>query len=97
MAKGYWIGHVDISDPGAYAAYVAGNNEILPKYGGRFIVRGGEMQIVEGAMRGRHVVIEFPSYAQALAAYNSPEYRENMKIRLPAGEADLTIVEGYDG
>ena len=97
MAKGYWIGHVDVTDPEAYAAYVRGNNEILPKFGGRFLVRAGANEIVEGALRPRHVVIEFPSYAQALAAYASPEYRENMKIRLPAGHADLAIVEGYDG
>lgn len=96
MPKGYWIGHVDVKDAEAYRRYVANNNEILPKFGGRFLVRGGEAEQPEGAMRARHVVIEFPSYEAARACYASPEYQENMQIRLPAGAADLAIVEGYD-
>ena len=97
MPKGYWVAHVDVTDPEAYAAYVRNNNEILPKFGGRFIVRAGTNEIKEGALRARHVVIEFPSYQAALDAYASAEYQENMKIRLPAGAGDLAIVEGYDG
>ena len=97
MPKGYWVAHVDVTDPEAYGAYVRGNNEILPKFGGRFLVRAGENRVMEGTLRSRHVVIEFPSYQAELDAYNSPEYQENMKLRLPAGTGDLAIVEGYDG
>jgi uncharacterized protein (DUF1330 family) len=52
---------------------------------------------VEGNARSRNVVIEFPDYASALACYNSPEYQQNMKLRLPHATADIVVVEGYDG
>jgi uncharacterized protein (DUF1330 family) len=52
---------------------------------------------MEGNSRSRHVVIEFPDYATALACYRSPEYQENIKRRLPHATADLLIIEGYDG
>ena len=51
----------------------------------------------EGKARARNVVIEFPDYASALACYRSPEYQANIKVRLPHSEADILIIEGYDG
>ena len=97
MAKGYWVGHVTVTDPEAYKAYVAANAKAFSKYGARFLVRGGQYASVEGMARQRHVVIEFPSYEAALACYHSPEYREALRLREPASEADLIVVEGYDG
>ena len=52
---------------------------------------------IEGQSRSRNVVIEFPDYETALACYHSPEYQENIKRRQPHSEADLIIIEGYDG
>jgi uncharacterized protein (DUF1330 family) len=49
------------------------------------------------ATRARNVVIEFPDYASALACYRSPEYQENIKVRLPHSTIDLIVIEGYDG
>ena len=95
--KGYWIGHVTVTDPEAYKAYVAANARAFAKYGGRFLVRGGQYATLEGMTRQRHVVIEFPSYEAALACYRSPEYQEALRLRQAAGEADLMVVEGYDG
>jgi uncharacterized protein (DUF1330 family) len=43
------------------------------------------------------VVIEFPDYASALACYRSPEYQQNIKVRLPHAVADIVVIEGYDG
>ena len=97
MAKGYIIGHVTISNLEAYKPYAEANNEIFPKYNGRFLVRGGASEVLEGNSHARHVVVEFPSYAEALAAYNSPEYQENMKIRLANSTGDIIVVEGWDG
>ena len=97
MPKGYWIAHVDVSDPEAYRAYAAANNEILPKWGGRFVVRAGQSEVMEGALRSRHVVIEFPDYASARACYESDEYKANMARRTPVSTADMVIVEGWDG
>jgi uncharacterized protein (DUF1330 family) len=96
MPKGYIIGHVTVHDAGAYAPYSARNNDIFPRHGGRFLVRGGKAQVLEGDTHARHVVIEFPSYDAALAAYNDPEYQENMKTRLACSEGTIIVAEGWD-
>ena len=66
MPKGYWIARVDIHDPNAYRAYVAANGAVFRKYGARFLVRGGQSLTPEGTVRERNVVLEFPSYADAV-------------------------------
>jgi len=71
MAKGYWIGHVDVHNEEAYKAYVAANPAIFKKFGGRYVVRGGKFTGVEGQSRSRNVVIEFADYETALACYRS--------------------------
>ena len=95
--KGYWIAHVDVSDPEAYKAYVAANAGPFKKYGARFIIRGGTAQLVEGASRARHVVLEFPSYEAALACYRSPEYQHAKTLREGKAQGDIIVVEGYEG
>jgi uncharacterized protein (DUF1330 family) len=97
MAKGYWIGRVDVHNEEGYKAYAAANPAIFRKYGARFVVRAGQFECVEGGSRKRNVVIEFPDYAAALACYRSPEYQANIKVRQPHAIADLVIIEGYDG
>jgi len=97
MAKGYWIGRVDVRSEEGYQPYAAANPPIYKKFGGRFVVRGGRFECPEGQSRSRNVVIEFPDYATALACYNSPEYQANMRIRHANAITDLIIVEGYDG
>jgi uncharacterized protein (DUF1330 family) len=97
MAKGYWIGRVDVTNPEEYKKYVAANGVAFARYGARFLVRGGRFEAVEGAARSRNVVIEFPSYEAALDCYRSPEYTEAMAHRVGAGVADILIIEGYDG
>ncbi len=96
MPKGYIIGHVTISDPEAYQAYALRNNEIFPKHQGKFLVRGGTSEIVEGDTHSRHVIIEFPSYEAALAAYNDPDYQDNMKIRQANSTGTIVVVEGTE-
>jgi uncharacterized protein (DUF1330 family) len=97
MAKGYWIGRVDVTDPEKYKAYVAANSEPLKKFGARFLVRAGRFENPEGSGRSRNIVIEFPSYQAALDCWKSPEYQEAIKLRLPVSTIDLVIIEGYDG
>jgi uncharacterized protein (DUF1330 family) len=94
MAKGYWIGSVDVHDPEAYKAYIAANAEAFAKYGGRFLVRGGQVTLKEGQTRARRVVIEFDSYQRALECYESAEYARALALRLPVSTADMVIVEG---
>lgn len=97
MAKGYWIGRVDVHNDDGYKPYALANNDIFKKFGGRFLVRAGKFECPEGQARSRNVVIEFPDYATALACYNSPEYQANIKRRQPHATADIVIIEGYDG
>ena len=97
MAKGYWIAHVDVSDPEGYKAYVAANARPLARFGGRFLVRGGPFENPEGTSRARNVVIEFPTYQAAVDCYQSPDYQEAIALRRPVATADLLIIEGYDG
>ena len=95
--KGYWIVRADVSDAEAYGRYVTANADAFKKYGARFLVRGGDTEIVEGAGRSRNVVVEFPSFAEALACYRSPEYQRAMTHRQGKATADIVVVEGYDG
>ena len=97
MAKGYWIASVDVSNEDGYKPYAAANPGIFKKFGGRFVVRGGKSQVVEGKARSRNVVIEFPDYESALACYNSPEYQANIKVRAPHADGNILVIEGYDG
>jgi uncharacterized protein (DUF1330 family) len=94
--KGYVIVQVSaIHDPVAYVTYRPLAGASIAAHGGRFIVRGGEAERLEGEEpAGRNVVIEFPSLAAAKAWYNSPEYQEALKIRLAASFGELVIVEG---
>ena len=97
MAKGYWIGRVDVNNDEGYKAYAAANPAIFKKFGGRFVVRAGKFEAAEGSSRKRNVVIEFPSYQAALDCYNSPEYQANIKLRQPHSSADIIVIEGYEG
>jgi uncharacterized protein (DUF1330 family) len=56
MAKGYWVGSVDIHNAEGYKAYSAENPAIFNKFGGRYVVRGGRFTCVEGQSRSGHVV-----------------------------------------
>jgi uncharacterized protein (DUF1330 family) len=96
--KGYWIAHVNITNPERYKDYVAANAIAFKKYNARFLVRAGESVIAKGNLGGRrHVVIEFDSYATAKACHESPEYQAAARIRDEASMAELVIIEGYEG
>ena len=97
MAKGYWVARVDVSDPVGYQEYVAANAAAFRKYGARFIVRGGRFEAPEGTARARNVVLEFDDYETAVACYHSPEYAAAKALRAGRAEADVLIIEGYDG
>ncbi|MGH1419392.1 MAG: DUF1330 domain-containing protein [Hyphomicrobiaceae bacterium] len=95
MPKGYIIAHATVTDPDAWGQYVAKTKAILEKFGGTPIIRGGQCKIVEGENgTTRNVVLEFPSYENALGYANSPEYAEAKLLRKNAGQLDMTVVEG---
>lgn len=95
MAKGYWIANNVIHDAAAYEAYKAANAAPFARHGGRFLVRAGQQTIAEGEARPRTVVIEFPSYAAALACYDDPDYHAALALRASIADGTLIIVEGY--
>ena len=91
----YVIVDVTVTDPVAMEEYRKQVPATLAKYGGRFIVRGGAHQTIEGDWKpNRLVVLEFPSMEQARRWYDCEEYREPKALRLQAGRATLVMVEG---
>ena len=97
MPKGYWIAHGTVTDPVAYEAYRAANADPFARHGAKFLVRGGAGEGPEGALRPRHVVIEFPTIEAARACYADPAYQAAKALRDPVSAVDLVIVEGWDG
>jgi len=97
MAKGYWIATGEVNDIEAYKKYVEANAQPFKQFGAKFLVRGGEGEVKEGAFKSRTVVLEFSTYENAIACYESPAYQKAKKIRLPVAEMNLLIVGGYDG
>lgn len=91
----YLIGRIRITDPERYPAYTQLTPGIIAQYGGKFIVRGGEVISLEGPQEERRlVVVEFPSMAQAQAFYDSLEYQQAKAIRQSASEAEFVLVAG---
>jgi uncharacterized protein (DUF1330 family) len=92
--KAYWIAQVTVSSPDQYRLYAEAAPEAFRKYNARVLARGGRCEQLEGAGRPRNVVVEFATYEDAIACYNSPEYQAAKAKRQGAGEADIVIVEG---
>jgi uncharacterized protein (DUF1330 family) len=91
----YLVAMVRVDDPETYKEYTARTPAIISKHGGRFLVRGGQVETVEGpAFDQRLVVIEFPSREAYWAFYRSPEYQEAMAFRQPSSEATFLLAEG---
>ncbi|HEV2624997.1 MAG TPA: DUF1330 domain-containing protein [Xanthobacteraceae bacterium] len=88
---------VDVPDAEAYKPYLVANQAPFGKFGARYLVRGGRRDVMEGRARDRIVVLEFPSYEAALGCYRSPEYLAAKKLREGKAEADVIVIEGYDG
>jgi len=91
----YIIVDLTVTDLPAMEEYRKQVPATLARYGGRFLVRGGAHQTVEGDWKpNRLVVLEFPSMEQAKRWYDSEEYREPKALRLRAGRANLVMVDG---
>jgi len=97
MPKGYWIPHLDVTNPQAFQAYRDTADAWHRTNGSVLLARGGASEVVEGAMRQRNVIREYPSYDIAVAAYSSPEYERAHALREGHAICDFPIVEGYDG
>jgi uncharacterized protein (DUF1330 family) len=94
----YWIARARIVDPVEYKKYTDLVPDIIDRYEGNILARGGAFQILEGPENfERHIVIEFPSMERAEACFRSPEYRQAAAFRRKgAGINELVIVESSD-
>ena len=97
----YWVARSKINDPVEYKKYTDLVPEIVRRYGGKVLARGGRYKINEGDVAfhrfGRHVVIEFPTMEDAVACFESAEYQRAAAFRRGgAGEVENVIVDGGD-
>ncbi len=93
----YWIARSKINDAAVYKKYTDLAGPLVVKFGGKVLVRGGRYQIMEGPEKfQRFIVVEFPTFEQAVACFNSPEYQAAAALRRAnaAGEVENVIVEG---
>jgi uncharacterized protein (DUF1330 family) len=91
----YVIADIQVTDPAAYDEYRPLAAASVARFGGRFIVRGGKVDLLEGAPQPeRIVVIEFPDLESARRWYDSEEYQSALKIRQAASRGRVFLVEG---
>ncbi|WGR74443.1 MULTISPECIES: DUF1330 domain-containing protein [unclassified Bradyrhizobium] len=91
----YVISEVEMRDVASFEAHRTLAAKTIAQYGGRYLVRGGAADVVEGGPPPRTIIIvEFPSMARAREWYASPEYAEALKLRRTALERRLLFVEG---
>src|SRR5919206_2605159 len=91
----YIIADVDVKDPEKYGQSRPIAARTVAQYGGRFLVRGGQVEPLEGGWSPKRVVVlEFPSVEQAKRWYNSPEYAPGIQLRQSASVGRIILVEG---
>lgn len=91
----YVIGDIEVTDPAAFQEYRNRVGATVEQYGGRFVVRGGRVDLKEGDWQPhRLLMVEFPSLEQAEHWYNSSEYKPLIAIREKAARTQMIIVEG---
>ena len=92
----YAIVLVEVTDQEQYSKYTQATPSAIAKFGGKFIVRGGKTATLEGQEETRRVVvIEFPSFEQAQAFYQSDEYQEAKRLRAGAAIMTFIVADGY--
>ena len=86
---------VYIDDPVAYEEYKSLTPAAIAAYGGRFVVRGGEAETLEGDWQpGRFVILEFESAERAREWWSSPEYARAKSLRQQSSRTEMILVEG---
>lgn len=90
----YWIAHVTVTDPDAYAEYAKRATSAIEAHGGEFLARATRTVWLEGNERERNVVVRFPSVEDAERCYRSDAYQEAFAFAQNASVRDLCIIEG---
>ena len=97
MAKGYWFINLDVANPVSFLTYGEANLAFGLRHHLRFTIHGGDFEQMEGIKRHRNLLVEIPSYEEALALHGSEEYAKVIRHRQDSCVADFAAVEGYDG
>ena len=91
----YFVVDIEVHDRAGMREYLERVPGTLAKYGGRYLVRGGQFEVVEGDWQpSRVVMLEFPNMEQAKRWYDCEEYREMKAARLKAARTKIVLVEG---
>ncbi len=91
----YLIARVKVHDPEGYEAYKTKASAAIAAHGGRYLVRGGAVEVLEGEDPGtRLVIVEFADMETARNFYNSDAYQEAVKLRKPVSDGTFILVEG---
>ena len=94
----YVVVEVEVTDPATYEEYKKLTPATIAAYDGKFIVRGGQYETLEGDWKpNRIVMLEFPSVERAKEWWNSPEYTEAKAIRHRAANTKMIVLEGFEG
>jgi uncharacterized protein (DUF1330 family) len=92
----YLYGNIQIHDLDLYKEYGAQAPDVIAKYGGRYLVRGGALEVVEGDVSAqRQVILEFPDMTALKAFYFSEEYTPLKAVRQRASTGSIMLIEGY--
>jgi len=91
----YVLVDIEVTDPGPYEDYRRQVPPLVEKYGGKYLVRGGDLEVLEGDWTPKRlVVIEFPSVEMAKGFYDSQEYGPLKELRIKATNSKMVLVEG---
>ena len=94
MSKGYWVVRANIGEAEEYSKYVQLATDIIAKYNGHFLIRGGDQVEFEESGFERTVVVEFNSFEDALECYKSTDYQSALKFVNNSSKRYVSIVKG---
>jgi methyltransferase len=94
--SGYVVFHAEVTDPGAYEEFKRLAEVAIARHGGRYLVRGGAVEVLEGDWLPRMVLLEFDSIEAGVAFYHSPEYTAAREVRLNCANAAVAAVAGVN-
>jgi uncharacterized protein (DUF1330 family) len=96
--KGYLVAEAKVGDADAYETYKALAQDAIARHGGRYLVRGGTVEVLEGKWTNvpRLVIVEFESVDAARRFYASPEYQSARAARQGVAEMNMLVIAGID-